>query len=430
MKKLGFGSSRKLAKGGDDDSNKAALFGGASQKAANANPYAIQQNSANDPYAPKATPPPSYDGGMSDYRRDKSPVPPGGYGGAPQAPAQGSRRYGNNGSSYGDQGGYGSNRFGDSGASSAPRRAGGYGGMGMTSQEEEVGRQQLFGDAPNRYQTQSAPPTNNAQGADGGVASVSATSRAGGYGAGDDSQGYGSYENRELTAEEQEEEDIQATKQEIRFVKQQDVSSTRNALRLADQAYQTGASTLERLGAQGERIHNTERNLDLASVQNRVASEKARELKTLNRSMFAVHVANPFTSQRRQEEREAKLLDTHRAEREARDASRAAAWSSTARQDQFARDLGKAPQRQMNKQSLAERSKYQFEADSEDEDMENEIDNNIDLLHGATGKLKGLAMAMGKEVDEQNNHIDRITGKVDRVDDEIALNRARLERIK
>lgn len=191
-----------------------------------------------------------------------------------------------------------------------------------------------------------------------------------------------------------------------------------------------GASTLERLGAQGERIHNTERNLDLASVENRIAQEKARELKTLNRSMFAVHVKNPFGSQKRQEEREANILDTHRKEREARDTSRAAAYSTTARQDEFARDLRGQPARTMNKASLAERSKYQFEADSEDEDMENEIDNNLDLLHGATGKLKGLATALGREVDEQNRHIDRITGKVDRVDDEIALNRARLDRIK
>jgi len=82
------------------------------------------------------------------------------------------------------------------------------------------------------------------------------------------------------------------------------------------------------------------------------------------------------------------------------------------------------------KSSLAERSKYQFEADSEDEEMENEIDNNLDLLHGAAGRLKQLGLAMGDEVDAQNRHIDRIGGKVDKVDDEIALNRNRLDRIR
>lgn len=82
------------------------------------------------------------------------------------------------------------------------------------------------------------------------------------------------------------------------------------------------------------------------------------------------------------------------------------------------------------KTSLAERSKYQFEADSEDEQMEDEIDQNLDLLHGAAGRLKQLSLAMGEEVDAQNKHIERIGGKVDKVDDEIALNRSRLDRIR
>jgi protein transport protein SEC9 len=36
---------------------------------------------------------------------------------------------------------------------------------------------------------------------------------------------------------------------------------------------------------------------------------------------------------------------------------------------------------------------------------------------------------MGSEVDTQNKHIDRIISKTDKVDDQIALNRARLDRI-
>jgi len=39
----------------------------------------------------------------------------------------------------------------------------------------------------------------------------------------------------------------------------EDVSSTRNALRIAAQAEETGRETLARLGAQGEMIHETEK---------------------------------------------------------------------------------------------------------------------------------------------------------------------------
>jgi uncharacterized protein YdcH (DUF465 family) len=44
--------------------------------------------------------------------------------------------------------------------------------------------------------------------------------------------------------------------------------------------------------------------------------------------------------------------------------------------------------------------------------------------------LNQLGRAMGKEVDEQNGHIARITGKTDQVDDKIARNRLKLEQIR
>lgn len=37
---------------------------------------------------------------------------------------------------------------------------------------------------------------------------------------------------------------------------------------------------------------------------------------------------------------------------------------------------------------------------------------------------------MGNEIDQQNKHIDRIINKTDKVDDQIAVNRARLDRIR
>jgi hypothetical protein len=39
--------------------------------------------------------------------------------------------------------------------------------------------------------------------------------------------------------------------------------------------------------------------------------------------------------------------------------------------------------------TLADRAKYQFEADSDDDAMENEIDDNLDQLHG--GKLFAIS---------------------------------------
>ena len=56
--------------------------------------------------------------------------------------------------------------------------------------------------------------------------------------------------------------------------------------------------------------------------------------------------------------------------------------------------------------------------------------NFVSQLAGAAGRMKIIANAMGTEIESQNKHIDRIGGKVDRVDGEITLNRSRLDRIK
>ena len=235
----------------------------------------------------------------------------------------------------------------------------------------DAGRNALFGDAASRAAQHQAAGQQQYGGGD------SSYANSGGYNASDIHGGYGAPPDRELTAEEQEEEDINATKQEIRFIKQQDVASTRNARRIAEQSEQIGRDTLARLGAQGERIHNTERNLDLASSQNVLAEEKARELKTLNRSMFAVHVSNPFTAQKREDAAANLARDKNQRERDIRDATQAAAYSSQARSDRQARDLNGNVIRQPNQKNLADRAKYQFEADSEDEEMENELDDNL-----------------------------------------------------
>jgi protein transport protein SEC9 len=435
MKKFGFGKKGD----GDEDSNRSALFSrskNSSPAPAASNPYA-QPAQAADPYAQDnnkfanmGSVGPS---GASPYQQARQqyglPSGPGaGRGGLPsglganrggaavnRSPAPpNSGGYGAE--KYGSGGGYGANRYdgppsygagADTGSKYGP---GGYGGLGRTNSNEttttEDQRDALFGGAKDKYTQRTTLPPSNGRPGEGYSAESGTAGSEGGYGA------YG--EERQLTAEEEEEEDVVATKQQIRFMKQEDVSSTRNALRIAAQAEETGRATLARLGAQGERIHNTEKNLDLAANHNRIAEEKAKELKTLNKSMFAVHVSNPFTASSRRAARDEEIIEKHRQEREQRDATRQAAFGSQQRMEQAFKelqpgDVGYRPQQ--TKASLAERSKYQFEADSEDDEMENEIDSNLDALGHAAGRLNALARATGKEVEAQNKQIDKIIEK-------------------
>ncbi len=448
MKKFGFKSKPKED---TEDTNRSSLFGSRSSKPssqqptpASSNPYAQPQN-ASDPYAQDTN---KY-ANMGNAPGDGGGTPKsGGYGGLDDGGRYGGdnrQSGGGYGASaggygadkYGNQGGYGADRYGSGGGAAAANTRGpsGYGGLGRSNSQDTTttddNRNALFGGAKDRYAQKSTLPPSNDQ------------TNTSNYGSGaqsgaiapETSQGYGAYSDRQLTAEEEEEEDVQATKQQIRFMKQEDVSSTRNALRIANQAEETGRDTLTRLGAQGERIHNTEKNLDLANNTNRVAEQRARELKTLNKSMFAVHVSNPFTASSRKQARDEDIMSKHHSEREQREATRQAAFESKARMDSHSKTLTPQPGqpgygKPSGKASLAERAKYQFEADSEDDEMENEIDGNLDALSGAAGRLNALARATGREVEEQNLHIERIGMKSDKVDDQIAMNRARLDRFK
>lgn len=437
MKKFGLGKKSE----GDEDSGRRALFGSRSKNKSPApptnNPYA-QPTAPPDPYtqakmnagiiapAPKnggSQPPPGahrglpsgpsvrkgYGGGtlpnasQGDYGDDKQfRNPPGGYG---SGGGYGDEKFGN-------AGGYGQDKFGSAAynggepaAASSRYGAGGYGGLGRTDSvvttSTDANRDALFGDARERVQQKGPngygePPP---YGSDAGPA-------------GGQDRSYGAYGDRQLTAEEEEDEDIAATKQEIRFLKQQDVSSTRNALRAAAQAEETGRNTLALLGAQGERLHNTDRNLDLAGNHQRIAEEKAKELKIANRSMFAFHADNPFTKGGR-ERRDQEILDKHRTDREQREATRQAAFESGQRMNQNFKGIGAASGAgPKSKPSLAERAKYQFEADSEDEMMEDEIENNLDEISQVTGRLNLLARAQGQEIEQQNRLLEGLGKKV------------------
>ena len=242
MKKFGFGKKGD----GDEDSNRSALFGSRSKNKSTPaeNPYAAAAIAA-DPYAQA-----KLRVGVTSGQRGPSPSnqsgPPRSNGGF--APATSQSSYGVINSTYTDDGkfqgsdakngpgpgfqgtgGYGSDKFGAPGgygsdryepgsrsqqpeATSSKYGAGGYGGLGRLNSSETVddNRDALFGGAKERVQQKTQhqtgygqpPPYDELNGRG---------SESGGYGGGE-SQGYGAYDDRQLTQEEEEEEDVQATK--------------------------------------------------------------------------------------------------------------------------------------------------------------------------------------------------------------------------
>jgi hypothetical protein len=93
--------------------------------------------------------------------------------------------------------------------------------------------------------------------------------------------------------------------------------------------------------------------------------------------MFSI-VPNPFTGNSKREKEMQRAMDQHARDRETREASNKAAWESAARVNQAQRGIQSAGAGiGGNKASLAQRSKYQMEPDSDDDEMENEIENNL-----------------------------------------------------
>lgn len=474
MKKFGFGKKSD----GDDASVKSGSsgrFGRKKDSSQDDNPYA--QTSSPDPYAAPMTPYQQARAGLPSGPRvgapnglPSGPGPRGSNGPPPPYSSTGSSGSGYGAEKFGAAGGYGSNRYDDNASaysansSIGSRGPGGYGGLGRTdTMDGDDNRGALFGGAKDRYQPprQGQPQNADAYGQRSGAV-AGPSSLGGGYG--DDSNkaqlldgakdryaqqprrdyGHASSSNdesydgygapRELTEEEREQQELQDIKQEIRDVRDASKATTSRTLQIMYAAEEQARGTYARLGGQGDRLHNTDANLNLAANYNKVAEDRTKELKTLNRSMFAVHVSNPFTAKDRKAARDAEVIDRHRMEREQREATRRDAYRSNQRMEDNFKSFDKPKQLGSDSSAAAERSRFVFidddDPNGDDELTEKNIDTDIKEMTRVAGSLNGLARAINEEVEQQNKLIDRIAMKSDAVDDGVRMNREKLNRIR
>lgn len=237
---------------------------------------------------------------------------------------------------------------------------------------------------------------------------------------------------------EEGEEDVEAIKKQTRFVKQESVQSTRNALRMAREAEETARNTVLRLGDQSEKLANTERHLDTAKGHTARAEDNTSELKQLNRSIFRPVIT--FNKESKRAAQEAKVqsrYDDERNQREKtmmdiRESQNRLGRAATYGRDPSVDEEGilssgmRKPEGEKNEQ----RKRYQFEATASDDELEDELDTNLNEIEDVSKRLKALGTAMGQELDAQNNRVDRIVSKTDSVDSRLQSNTSRLKRIK
>ncbi|KAI3407115.2 SEC9 [Candida oxycetoniae] len=230
-----------------------------------------------------------------------------------------------------------------------------------------------------------------------------------------------------------EDEEVDAIKQDIRFLKQESVQSTRNTLRMAQEADASGTNTLGMLGSQSERLYNAEQSLLLADTQTQIADEKVKELKRLNRSIFVPAYGNPFNKKSRLRQQEENLKARKMQEKYLRENNRQGMYESEQRIKQGLMNNATnndVHQKYQNEKYLNQAQRYQFENDSEDDEIEKEIASNLDQIGSYAKKLHGIANTMGKEVDSQNIRLRKIEEDADKLDINVHMNSTRLNNIR
>lgn len=158
------------------------------------------------------------------------------------------------------------------------------------------------------------------------------------------------------------------------------------------------------------------------------ASNQADELKQLNRSIFIPVVSNPF--RRKDKERLEAKQKEHAEHMAERDNIRQFEYESQARIQETARHNSNQTRSERRGRSEADRRRYQFEEDSEDDAIEDELDNNLDLLGDATSRLKNMAVTMNTELDRQNTELGRTVNKVDPINNKLVGITDKLNRVK
>ncbi|KAI0257524.1 hypothetical protein BJV78DRAFT_1163303 [Lactifluus subvellereus] len=244
----------------------------------------------------------------------------------------------------------------------------------------------------------------------------------------------------EPTPGQENDEDVEGIKQQTRFIKQESVNSTRNALRMAREAEETARGTVNKLGSQSEKLANTERHLDVSKSHSQRADDRTDELKQLNRSIFRPVIT--FNKDAKRAAKEAKIQQRYEEERDEREKAmldiretqnrlgQASTYGQQEEGIQVGPNGGRSRTAAQQALQREQRKRYQFEATASDDEMEDELDDNLDEISDVAKRLKSLGTAMGQELDNQNNRIERIEEKTVSLDNRVFRNTERLKRIK
>lgn len=133
--------------------------------------------------------------------------------------------------------------------------------------------------------------------------------------------------------------------------------------------------------------------------------------------MFVPVAGNPFTRKKREAAKDAAVLARHQEEKQIRSDTLHEAFNSNQMVEGGFKELTQPRQRLLGTNKPTRSRRMEFIDDGEDETaeaQEDAIDDGLDELADLSSQLKGISIAQGKLVDQQNAQLGRITEKVSR----------------
>ncbi|CAP27135.1 Protein CBR-SNAP-29 [Caenorhabditis briggsae] len=187
---------------------------------------------------------------------------------------------------------------------------------------------------------------------------------------------------------------------EIERTLQESLDSTERSRRHLENSEKIGTATAQQLLEQREKLENTEKNLDEIHRTTQMTQRNLNSLK----SFFGGFFKNKL-SKKPQEQADVSAVPQSKSA--SRLSETAASLSTGGSSASFS---GPSGQRTLNESSRNAIKGTRWEA------MDNQIDENLDMMSANLRNLQRLGQDLGKEVDAQNEMLDRIHYKADRND--------------
>ncbi|XP_072000855.1 synaptosomal-associated protein 29 isoform X2 [Engystomops pustulosus] len=215
------------------------------------------------------------------------------------------------------------------------------------------------------------------------------------------------YESPADRRRREESERQRSLQQEVMRKAQSTVDSSNRSLGLIYDSEKIGVETAEELMRQGEALKRTEKMVDKMEQDMKTSQRHINSIKSMFSGFTNYFRAKPVETPPQNGAYDYtasnKLKDAMSKSKEQEDKYEATHPNLLKRDAADNRGLGATSSEYQHKNPVLR-------------DYHQKIDNNLDDMSLGLGRLKGLALGLQSEIDEQDDVLGRLTGKVDKLD--------------